>query len=132
MRISRDSMLLNITQIIGQRGTCPRARVGCLIARDGRILSIGYNGSPPGESHCDNIGCHMENGHCIRTTHAEANAIAFAARHGIAVEGAILYVTGWDDGSCLTCKKLAKAAGIKAIVHDDGKTNTLDNLYQNC
>lgn len=118
MRISRDEMLLQITQIIGQRGTCPRARVGCLIARNGRILSIGYNGSSPGEEHCDDAGCLMENGHCIRTTHAEANAIAFAARHGIAVEDALLYVTGWDVGSCPTCKKLAKAAGIRGIISD--------------
>src|SRR5690348_17307641 len=99
-RISRQELMLGVAKLFGQRGTCPRARVGCVIEKDGRTLSTGYNGSPPKEPHCDDVGCQMEDGHCIRTTHAEANAIAFAARYGIKLEGATLYVTGWEGGIC--------------------------------
>lgn len=116
MRPSRKEMMLSICDILGTRGTCPRARVGCVIAKDARILSTGYNGALPGQVHCDDVNCLMENGHCVRTNHAEANAIAFAARNGIAIEGAVLYVTGWHSGSCYTCTKLAEAAGIKEII----------------
>lgn len=115
-RISRVELMLSISALLGQRGTCPRARVGCVIERDGRILSTGYNGSLPGEPHCDDIGCLMVDGHCKRTNHAEANAIAFAARHGISIVGANLYTTGWSGGSCPNCTNLAKAAGISEII----------------
>jgi dCMP deaminase len=125
MRISREKLMFAISKLIGQRGTCPRARVGCVIEKDGRILSIGYNGSLPGEAHCDDIGCIIVNNHCIRTVHAEQNAICFAARHGISILGANLYVTGWYGGSCPTCTKLAYAAGIKQIITEgeDDKTS---------
>lgn len=115
-RITREHMMLEISKIIGMRGTCPRARVGCVIERDGRILVIGYNGSPPDWPHCDDVGCQIRDDHCIRTTHAEANAIAWAARVGAKLEGAILYVTGWHSGSCENCTKLARAAGIIRII----------------
>lgn len=118
-RMPRREMMLAISRIVGQRGTCPRARVGCVIEVAGRILSTGYNGSPPGEVHCDDVGCQLENDHCVRTVHAEANAIAFAARHGIRLDGATLYTTGWAKGSCPTCTKLALSAGIIEIITDE-------------
>lgn len=108
--------MLAISRQVGQRGTCPRARVGCVIEKDGRILAMGYNGSPPDEPHCDDVGCLMVNGHCTRTTHAEANAIAWAARVGAKLEGANLYTTGWSKGCCDTCQKLALSAGILNII----------------
>lgn len=116
MRISRKELMFGISRLLGMRGTCPRARVGCVIELDGRILSTGYNGSLSGEDHCDDVGCLMVDGHCVRTNHAEANAIAFAAKHGIRLDGATLYTTGWHSGSCSTCTKLAKAAGIKQVI----------------
>jgi dCMP deaminase len=115
-RIERKELMLSISRLLGQRGTCPRARVGCVIERDGRILSTGYNGSLPAHPHCDDIGCEMINNHCVRTIHAEANAICFAARYGISLIDAILYTTGWAGGSCPNCTRLAFAAGIKEIV----------------
>lgn len=118
-RISRKELMLSISRLLGQRGTCPRARVGCVIEKDGRILSTGYNGSLPGDPHCDEIGCEMVDGHCVRTVHAEANAICFAARHGISIAGATLYVTGWFGGACHRCTKLAFAAGVKEIITDE-------------
>ena len=117
MRISRREMMLGIARMIGQRGTCLRAKVGCVIEKDGRILSTGYNGSSPGESHCEDVGCQMEDGHCVRTVHAEANAICFAAKHGISLNGAVLYVTG--KAICHRCEKLAKAAGIALMVAEE-------------
>lgn len=119
MRINRSEMMLEISKMVGQRGTCPRARVGCVIERHGRILAIGYNGSPPGEDHCDDVGCMVVDNHCIRTTHAEANAICWAAKEGIGLDGSTLWVTGWHSGSCYPCVKLAISAGINAIYTED-------------
>lgn len=69
-------MFMDIAFTVAQRGTCPRARVGAVIVDPSyNIVSIGYNGSPVGADHCDEVGCLMENGHCVRTVHAELNAI---------------------------------------------------------
>jgi dCMP deaminase len=116
-RIERYELIEEITKLVARRGTCLRAQVGCVIEKDGRILSMGYNGSPPGEKHCSDpgVGCEMVGGHCVRTTHAEANAIAWAAREGISVRGSRLFVYGWDKGICSACEKLAKSAGIEFI-----------------
>jgi dCMP deaminase len=111
--------MLGVSRLLGKRGTCPRARVGAVIEKDGRILSTGYNGSLPGEPHCDDVGCDMQGGHCVRTVHAEANAICFAARHGINLNGSTLYTTGWLGGCCPNCTKLAYSAGIKEIVTEE-------------
>ena len=119
-RIGREAMLFSIANTVAERGTCSRAKVGCVIAKDGRILVTGYNGSPPGAPHCEDVGCFMENNHCIRTVHAEANAIAFAAKHGIALNGAEIYVVGWKGGVCPTCLKLINSAGIVKINTEEG------------
>lgn len=118
-RISRKELMLATSRLWGSRGTCPRARVGCVIEKDGRILATGYNGSPSGEPHCDDVGCDMQEGHCVRTTHAEANALMFCAKYGIPTNGATLYTTGWAGGSCHRCTKLAKAAGIVEIITEE-------------
>jgi len=78
------------------------------------MVSSGYNGSPSGMPHCLDVGCHEVDGHCIRTVHAETNAIAHAARHGIATEGATIYVTHFP---CWNCAKILMAAGIKKLVY---------------
>lgn len=112
----KQDVIAEIVKAVSKLGTCKRAKVGAVLTRDGRIISTGYNGSPPGHPHCLDVGCLMEDGHCRRTTHAEANAIAFAARYGISTQGATLYVYGWitggDVGVCSICAKLAKSAGI--------------------
>lgn len=116
-RLSRDAVNLAIAQLMSQRGTCSRARVGCVIARNGRIISTGYAGAPSGVPHCIDVGCLLgPDGGCIRTSHAEAGAIAFAARHGLALEGASLYVT---LSPCLTCAKLIINAGITHVFYLD-------------
>ena len=114
-RIERYELIEEITKLVARRGTCLRATVGCVIEKDGRPLSWGYNGSPPGEPHCIDVGCEMVGGHCVRTTHAEINAIAWAAKQGICIDGARMFVYGWDQGICHACEKAAKSAGIKFI-----------------
>jgi dCMP deaminase len=111
-RVGWHEYFMNIAEQVGTRSTCDRKHVGALIVRDKTILSTGYNGSLRGAPHCDEVGHDLENGHCIRTVHAEANAIAQAAKHGIALDDAELYVTA---SPCLTCFKLVANAGIKAV-----------------
>jgi dCMP deaminase len=110
-RISRDTMLATILETVSLRSTCTRAKVGALIVLDGRILSTGYAGSPSHLPHCLDVGClpGIDSG-CTRTIHAEQNVIAFAARHGIKVEGADLWCT---YSPCLMCAKLIINSGIK-------------------
>ena len=107
---------MNLAAQAATRSTCPRKHVGAVIVRDKTILSTGYNGSIRGGAHCDDAGCMMENSHCVRTVHAEANAIAQAARHGIRLEGAEIYVTA---SPCFSCFKLIANAGITAIYYGE-------------
>jgi dCMP deaminase len=111
-RIGWNEYFMNIADQVGTRSTCARKHIGAVIVRDKTILSTGYNGSLRGAPHCDEIGHDMENDHCIRTVHAEANAIAQAARHGVMVDGAEIYVTA---SPCLTCFKLVVNAGIRVV-----------------
>lgn len=111
-RLSWDRYFIHIAHEIAQRSTCNRAIVGCVIVKDKRILSAGYNGSLPGEDHCDETDHLMEDGHCVRTVHGEANAVAQAARFGISLEGATSYCT---VSPCWICFKLLVSAGIKHI-----------------
>lgn len=113
-RPSWDDYFVGITRQVAQRGTCDRARVGAIIVKDRRILTTGYNGAPAGLPHCDEIGHLMINGHCVRTLHAEQNAIIQAALHGVSVAGGTIYVT---HQPCLTCAKMIINAGLKRVVY---------------
>ncbi len=84
---------MQITFQVAKRSTCPRAAVGAVIVRDKRILTTGYNGSPAGLPHCTEVGCLMVNDHCVRTLHAEQNAIIQGALHGVDVSDSTIYVT---------------------------------------
>ena len=110
-RISRDEFLEQTVLLVSQRSTCLRLQVGSLVARDGRILVTGYNGAPAGMPHCTPAFCGPDKP-CIRTVHAEANCIAFAAKHGISLDGAFMYST---DSPCIECAKLIINAGIKGL-----------------
>jgi dCMP deaminase len=114
MRPDWDQYFMNIAATVATRSTCDRAAVGAVLVRDKRILTTGFNGSPPGLPHCDEVGHLMVDGHCVRTTHAEANAIIQAALHGISSNGASCYVTHFP---CLTCTKMLINAGISEIVY---------------
>ncbi|MCK4806307.1 MAG: cytidine/deoxycytidylate deaminase family protein [Candidatus Aegiribacteria sp.] len=99
--------------LASERATCPRMHCGCVLVKDKYVLSTGYNGSLPGLPHCEDVGCLIVDNHCVRTNHAEMNAIAQAARHGISINGATAYVTNMP---CTTCAKALLAAGIARIV----------------
>ena len=124
-RLSWDQYFIDIMHAIGERGTCDRGKSGSLIVKDKRIISTGYVGAPAGCKHCDEAGHEMhtvvqEDGtqskHCIRTAHAEQNAIVQAARFGISTEGATLYC---KMTPCYTCAKMIINAGIKRVVAEN-------------
>ncbi len=111
-RVSWAEYFMNIAQEVATRSTCNRKAVGAVIVRGKTILSTGYNGSIKGADHCDDDGHEMENDHCVRTIHAEANAIVQAARHGIRIENSEIYVTA---SPCYDCFKMIANVGINKI-----------------
>lgn len=119
-RISWDEYFLNIAEQVSKRSTCDRLHVGCVIVKDNVIISTGYNGSIRGQEHCDDVG-HLYNdeGRCIRTVHAEQNAIIFAKD---SLEGCTAYVT---HEPCEICTKLLIQSGIIRIVYK----HKYDNKY---
>lgn len=113
-RQSWDDYFMSVARTIATRSTCDRKYVGAVIVRDKVILSTGYNGSIRGLPHCDwDAGHMMEDGHCVRTVHAEVNAIAQAAMNGVAIKDSILYTTA---SPCWPCFKVIANCGIKRIV----------------
>jgi len=132
-RPSWDDYFLGIMKAVAERGTCDRGRTAAIIVKQKRILTTGYAGSPIGLPHCDEVGHQMktvthEDGritkHCLRTTHAEVNAIAQAARYGIAIDGSTLYC---KMTPCQSCVKMIINSGIQRVVcqlryHGDAET----------
>jgi dCMP deaminase len=115
-RVSWERYFMNLALQAATRSTCPRKSVGAVIVRDRSILSTGYNGSIRGAPHCTDVGCLMENDHCVRTVHAEANALVQAARNGVRLEGAEIYVTA---SPCFNCFKLIANSGIRKIYYGE-------------
>ena len=113
-RPSWDEYFMQITFQVAKRSTCPRAAVGAVIVRDKRILTTGYNGAPAGLEHCTEAGCLMVNDHCVRTLHAEQNAIIQGALHGVDVSSSTIYVT---HQPCLNCAKMIINAGVERVVY---------------
>ena len=122
VRPTWDDYFMEVADAIAKRATCSRGRSGCVIARAGHILVTGYVGSPPGFPHCDDVGHEMkkvvhEDGsvteHCVRTIHAEQNAICQAAKLGISLDGATLYCRMTP---CRACAMLIIAVGIVRVV----------------
>lgn len=114
-RISWHEYFMAQAKLISLRGTCARLYVGSVITRDRRVIAGGYNGSISGDVHCIDVGCKVVDGHCVRTIHAEQNALMQCAKFGVATEGAEIYVTHFP---CLHCTKLIVQAGIKHIYYE--------------
>lgn len=121
-RLTWDDYFMEVANAISKRSTCDRGRSGCVIARDKQIIVTGYVGSPTGFPHCDDVGHQMkkithENGetteHCMRTVHAEQNAICQAAKRGVSIFGATIYTRMTP---CRTCAMLLINCGIKRVV----------------
>jgi dCMP deaminase len=122
VRPSWDEYFMGIVDAVAKRATCDRGRTAVVIVKDKRILSTGYVGSPMGAPHCDDVGHLMKkvihedasiSQHCMRTNHAEVNAVSLAARNGVAIDGATLYC---KLAPCYTCAKMIINAGIKRVV----------------
>ena len=105
---------MNIAKEVATRSTCNRKHIGAVIVRDKAILAIGYNGSIRGLAHCDDADHEMENDHCVRTIHAEANAIVQSARNGVRIENGEIYVTA---SPCYDCFKMIANAGLSTIYY---------------
>ena len=122
VRPSWDEYFLEVMHALAKRATCDRGRTACVVVKDNQIVVSGYVGSPPGLPHCDEVGHLMkkvveEDGsiheHCMRTIHAEQNALCQAAKRGVSVDGATLYC---KLAPCRTCAMLLIASGIKRVV----------------
>jgi dCMP deaminase len=124
-RLDWDQYFLTIAIQAATRATCDRKHVGAVIVRDRSILATGYNGSIRGAPHCNDVGHLMEDNHCVRTVHAELNAIAQAARHGVRIDQATIYVT---VSPCWPCFKVIANAGIHRVAF--GEFYRDDRIYE--
>lgn len=113
-RIPWDQYFMAQSHLLALRSTCSRLMVGATIVRDKRMIAGGYNGSIAGGEHCIDEGCYVIDNHCVRTIHAEMNALLQCAKFGVQTDGAEIYVTHFP---CLQCCKALIQAGIKAVYY---------------
>lgn len=127
-RPSWNEYFMTIAELVSKRSTCLRRQVGCILVKDKRILSTGYNGAPSGIPHCEEVGCLRENippgerHELCRGLHAEQNAIIQAATFGVNITGSTLYST---HQPCSVCAKMLVNAGIKKIIIKEGYPDKL-------
>ncbi len=132
-RPSWDEYFMSITELVAQRSTCLRRKVGAILVRDKRIIATGYNGAPAKVSHCLDVGCLREQRgipsgerhELCRGLHAEQNAIIQAALHGFSIAGSTLYCTNMP---CSICSKMLINARIEKIYYKEGYADTLSTL----
>ncbi|WP_181350598.1 ComE operon protein 2 [Thalassobacillus sp. CUG 92003] len=119
-RLSWDQYFMAQSHLLKLRSTCERLSVGATIVREKRMIAGGYNGSVSGGVHCIDQGCYVIDGHCVRTIHAEMNALLQCSKFGVPTEGAELYVTHFP---CIHCTKALIQAGIKAVYYSEDYKN---------
>ncbi|MBE0645051.1 MAG: dCMP deaminase family protein [Bacteroidetes bacterium] len=137
-RLSWDQYFMKIAMLVAERATCTRAKIGAVIVKDKNVIATGYNGSPAGHPHCTDVGCLIyvsrnpdgeEEENCFRTIHAEINAIAQAAKHGVEINEADIYITA---SPCYHCLKTLMNTGIKRIFYlKPYKIDRIRPLYEN-
>lgn len=116
---------MSIAERAAELSTCDRAHVGCCLVKDSHVVATGYNGSIPGQPHCEDVGCLVVDNHCVATIHAEQNAILDCARRGVSTVGAVLYITHFP---CMLCTRFILAAGIKKVIYLHDYRNE-DNVF---
>ena len=128
-RMSWDDYFMYQALLLSQRATCERLKVGAVLVRENRMIAGGYNGSVAGDSHCIDEGCFVQGGHCVRTIHAEANALLQCAKFGVTTENTTVYVTHFP---CLQCTKQLLQAGVKEICYLNNYRNNeyAEHLYE--
>ncbi|TDL82231.1 ComE operon protein 2 [Peribacillus frigoritolerans] len=119
-RISWNQYFMAQSHLLALRSTCTRLAVGATIVRDKRIIAGGYNGSIAGGVHCIDEGCYVIDNHCVRTIHAEMNALLQCAKFGVPTAGAEIYVTHFP---CLQCCKALIQSGIKKVYFAESYKN---------
>lgn len=115
-----DDHFLRVADIVATAGTCSRLQVGAVLVYARRIISTGYNGAPAGMPHCEHYPTDLSDG-CRVAVHAEVNAVAFAAKNGVATDGSVMYTT---DSPCVACAQLLINAGIKEVIYSREYRNT--------
>lgn len=128
-RMSWDDYFMYQALLLSQRATCERLKVGAVLVRENRMIAGGYNGSVAGDDHCIDEGCFVQGGHCVRTIHAEANALLQCAKFGVTTENTTVYVTHFP---CLQCTKQLLQAGVKEICYLNNYRNNeyAEHLYE--
>lgn len=127
-RLDTDTYFMQIAKVVLRRSTCLHRQIGAVVVKGKQIVSTGYNGSPSGHPHCTDVGCAREGvpsgqrSELCRAAHAEQNAINFAARHGIPIEGATLYTTTYP---CSWCAKSIVNSGITRVVYENDYPDAL-------
>ena len=114
-RLSWQDYFMANAELISKRSTCNRAYVGAVLVKNNRIIATGYNGGVADTDNCDDVGHEMEDGHCIRTVHAEMNALIQCAKEGISANNTEIYVTHFP---CINCTKALLQAGVKKITYN--------------
>jgi dCMP deaminase len=119
MKISFDDIYMELAQNLSRKAHCVKIKVGAVLTQDTRIISLGYNGPPAGTHNCDEewpgVGCPRDRkGGCSLAIHAEENAILYAAKNKVTIEGAVLYVT---LSPCLACARIIYTTGIKKVLY---------------
>ena len=128
VRESIHQYFFQIARDVATRSTCEKRHVGAVIVdENNHILTTGYNGSVSGLPHCDDIGCDLKYGKCVRTIHAEVNAILQAAKRGVKIDGARIYTT---INPCFSCTKLLINAGIKEVWYERFHRNALMFMFE--
>jgi dCMP deaminase len=140
VRPTWDEYFMSMMEAISLRSTCDRGRSGCVITRANQVLATGYVGSAAGDDHCDDVGHLFQkrlnpdgttSQHCVRTVHAEQNALCQAAKNGVALEGSTLYCRMTP---CPVCARMIVNCGIKRVVcqrrYHDSKVS--EDLFKKC
>lgn len=135
MRPDIDTYFMNLAEVVATRSTCLRRNIGAVLVKDNHLVSTGYNGPVKGSKHCETCRReHIPSGErqeLCSAVHAEANAIAQAAFHGISTEGSTVYCT---HKPCFTCAKLLVNAGVEQVIYKEGYpdqlTDTLEGLIK--
>lgn len=120
MRKDWNTYFMDIAHLISERATCTRLKVGAVIVKDKRIIATGFNGSVTSTEHCIEVGCNIVENHCIRTLHAEHNAVLQCAKFGVPTVGAEIYVTHFP---CFQCAKIIAQTGITKVYYASGYNN---------
>lgn len=115
-RVSRDAIYMGVAKLFATRSTCNRKAVGAVLVRDNHILGTGYNGAARTLPDCLESGCLLEHNHCVRTVHAEVNAVLSAAYNGVSTKDSIMYSTARP---CFRCMSFLINAGVKVVYYDE-------------